>query len=889
MPELRVISLLRNRVVDISLLTGLTNLEFVDLRTNPLSRDSYCIYIDDILEIHPTANIRHDDYDCAATIPHIKLRQAVIDALAALIPPVITDNPTQGEIAQLQHFDAYGRGIVDLEGLQHATSLLSLHLEQNYISYITPLAPLANLEELGLFSNYITDLSPLTGLGNLRIADLGDNPISDIGALAGKAELWRLHIAPARISDISVLAGLLNLRDVQLWNNQISDISPLLTLTTLEELRLGQNPLSRDSYCGYIPLIRGNNPNLELFQYDQGQYNCGGEPEPGVIGNWEYSMDGWWAELGVNAFFNDTVGVTRDSSSLEVRVSQSDWQPVVSLDLFRDGLVQDFANNNTVSLDVTRLVEDWSTNPSPNWSNVNIIIEAGGDGWGFGGPGLGSQANWVPEHGDQTQTATWSYGGYLSMIDFNNLWWLSLVVMSNCDPAYEGEIRLYLDNVQLSFAEPELVTFADQNLKQAVMDALEITIDPTTADMARLESLSAKNLGITDLTGLEHAMNLGYLNLPGNNIGDPSLVSGLTNLWYLNLSGSPISDLTFLSELTNLVNLRLWWAQITDLTPIAGLTGLQELWIQGNLDLADISPLSGLTSLEFLQMRRTAVSDLSPLAGMTQLRELRADSTQVSNLTPLTNLTGLVELRVNNNQIDDISPLAGLTSLVHLRIDNNQIADVSVVEGLTNLESISLWHNQISDLTPLIDLAYQNNWIEIDVQSNLISDLTPFSTLAAMGMDVTHLDLSDNQISDISPLSALTELVELKLNENQISDVSPLQYMTNLALLYLEGNPLSWDAYCEYAAILYTNNPGIDIAADDSPYNCSVAPEETPVGASVPVTPEDNTHPGTSPVTLTFEQIAESGGTSLVTSNSGPTPPSGFQLILLKNPLIQWT
>jgi hypothetical protein len=51
----------------------------------------------------------------------------------------------------------------------------------------------------------------------------------------------------------------------------------------------------------------------------------------------------------------------------------------------------------------------------------------------------------------------------------------------------------------------------------------------------------------------------------------------------------------------------------------------------------------------------------------------------------------------------------------------------------------------------------------------------------------------------------------------------------------------------------------------------------TPAGANVNVQPADSTT-GTTPVSLTFSQVTQVGETSLSTSDSGPAPPSGFQL-----------
>jgi len=191
-------------------------------------------------------------------------------------------------------------------------------------------------------------------------------------------------------------------------------------------------------------------------------------------------------------------------------------------------------------------------------------------------------------------------------------------------------------------------------------------------------------------------------------------------------------------------------------------------------------------------------------------------------------------------------------------------------QEMQDLPDVIATERSISDLT---GIEYAMNLRVLNLEDNQISDISALSGLTGL----VFLNLHGNQISDISVLSGLTNLMQLKLDGNQVSDVSPLQYMTNLTLLRLQGNPLSWDAYCVYGPILFENNPGIYIAADDNPYDCDFPPAPTPVGSDVVVTPTDSTT-GAEPVTLVFEDVTVSGGTSLTTSDSGDPPLSGFQL-----------
>jgi hypothetical protein len=69
--------------------------------------------------------------------------------------------------------------------------------------------------------------------------------------------------------------------------------------------------------------------------------------------------------------------------------------------------------------------------------------------------------------------------------------------------------------------QPPSVIFADSNLEAAIRSKLNIPAGPITqADMETITNLDLKNLGITDLSGLETATNLRILNIRGNPFTD---------------------------------------------------------------------------------------------------------------------------------------------------------------------------------------------------------------------------------------------------------------------------------------------------------------------------------------------------------------------------------
>ncbi|MCL0101336.1 leucine-rich repeat domain-containing protein [Peptococcaceae bacterium] len=89
---------------------------------------------------------------------------------------------------------------------------------------------------------------------------------------------------------------------------------------------------------------------------------------------------------------------------------------------------------------------------------------------------------------------------------------------------------------KLPGAKLYVVTFLDANLEAAVRDALgKPTGDITKKDMAKLTNLEAYRRGITNLSGLEYAVNLTSLDLSENQITDITPLAGLTNLTWLEL------------------------------------------------------------------------------------------------------------------------------------------------------------------------------------------------------------------------------------------------------------------------------------------------------------------------------------------------------------------
>jgi hypothetical protein len=149
----------------------------------------------------------------------------------------------QSDLDGLTDLDAYSRGIIDLTGLEHCTSLSYLDLSHNQISDLSPLSGL-DLTWLFLRDNQIGDISAFSsGSTEMEVLDLGENQIGDI--------------LPISRHDFYV-------SDLVLDHNQISDIGPFVNnwdwsipgLPPVESLDLRSNPLNSTSIVTYIPALQ---------------------------------------------------------------------------------------------------------------------------------------------------------------------------------------------------------------------------------------------------------------------------------------------------------------------------------------------------------------------------------------------------------------------------------------------------------------------------------------------------------------------------------------------------------------------------------------------------------------------------------------------------------
>ncbi len=149
----------------------------------------------------------------------------------------------------------------------------------------------------------------------------------------------------------------------------------------------------------------------------------------------------------------------------------------------------------------------------------------------------------------------------------------------------------------LPLLDPEDVSIPDANLAAVVLETLDLPLgnSVTQLDMLRVRRLQGSSRQITDLAGLEHAVNMIDLDLGGNEIHDITPLAGLIILEVLGL----------------------WYNRISDVQSLMQMNSLQRLWLSGN-SVSDLSPIAGLTNLKVIRLEGNPIAEKWPLYRLLQ-------------------------------------------------------------------------------------------------------------------------------------------------------------------------------------------------------------------------------------------------------------------------------
>ncbi len=284
----------------------------------------------------------------------------------------------------------------------------------------------------------------------------------------------------------------------------------------------------------------------------------------------------------------------------------------------------------------------------------------------------------------------------------------SLLMVSNFDASEVNYAPVHPTSEEVEAAEATtVVEFKDENLEQAVADELGVEAGTiTVGDMETLTSLNGSGKEISDLTGLEYAINLASLSLYENKIDNVEALSGLTNLTYLDLRNNKIDNIEALSGLTNLTILNLQDNQIDNIEALSGLTNLTSLDLRKNqLESEDLEVLSGLTNLTNLYLSDNQIDNVEALRGLTNLTYLEIENNQISDVSPLSSLTDMDNIWIGYQDMSQY--VDGELQTITVYSDEEITVDVTDIDGSTHTLSTGT-------LTPGRD-SYHDEYLGVDL------------------------------------------------------------------------------------------------------------------------------------------------------------------------------
>lgn len=134
----------------------------------------------------------------------------------------ITDVSALGSLSVLSSVDLSGNGIADLTPLSGLSCLTELNLSGNCVEDIRPLADMTHLSWLNLSGNAVEDVSALSGLHELMELNLSGNPVTELTPLSGLELLCSLNLSDTAVTDVTPLAAISELEILELTGTEVS-------------------------------------------------------------------------------------------------------------------------------------------------------------------------------------------------------------------------------------------------------------------------------------------------------------------------------------------------------------------------------------------------------------------------------------------------------------------------------------------------------------------------------------------------------------------------------------------------------------------------------------------------------------------------------------------
>lgn len=173
----------------------------------------------------------------AQCFPDAALATAVSKELGSTSSDVVA----VGELGKVTKLLANNTGIKVLSGVEHLVNLRSIHMSDNPISDISPLASLSKLYDVQFYNDRVVDVSALANKPDLWGLGLGNNYIEDISTITNVPKLAWVDIYSNNITDFSIVRQWPTLNALWVSGNPFTDVSPIADVKGLRRLQLESN------------------------------------------------------------------------------------------------------------------------------------------------------------------------------------------------------------------------------------------------------------------------------------------------------------------------------------------------------------------------------------------------------------------------------------------------------------------------------------------------------------------------------------------------------------------------------------------------------------------------------------------------------------------------
>ena len=204
--SLTTLALCENRILDVSPLGTLTELEILYLGGNPATDYSALAFLKGLntLVVEGSASVGVGTVDSLDFLDALTVRKLGL----GLVEPKDGDWwPLTRQIA-LEELRLWDPGEAAVSAANTLTHLKTLTIGDYYAPDLTALTGLAGLEVLNLHKGSLERLEGLQALRRLRTLSVGFHPVTDLSPLSGLEQLNYVQLEGLAVTDFSVLAGL---------------------------------------------------------------------------------------------------------------------------------------------------------------------------------------------------------------------------------------------------------------------------------------------------------------------------------------------------------------------------------------------------------------------------------------------------------------------------------------------------------------------------------------------------------------------------------------------------------------------------------------------------------------------------------------------------------